>query len=109
MNGEFRWETYLKQKRAFAAPSTTFYMSSVLGPESRSSSAVEDIEVGMKLEITDRANPDAFRVATVIDIVGRLGLGFALDARNTIGFAIHKHIVLSSAICYILPCVNYMN
>ena len=46
-------------------------MSSVLPPESKNSSSVEDIEVGMKLEITDRANPDAFRVATVIDIVGR--------------------------------------
>ena len=76
MSGEFRWDTYLRQKRALAAPSTTFYMSSVLPPEKESSSAVEGIEVGMKLEITDRANPDAFRVASVIDIVGTASFFF---------------------------------
>ena len=69
VSGEFRWETYLREKRALAAPSTAFYMSSVLQAED-SSSAVEGIEVGMKLEITERANRDAFRVASVIDIVG---------------------------------------
>ena len=70
VSGEFRWDTYLREKRAIAAPSPTFYVSSVLQAENESSSAVEGIEVGMKLEITERANPDAFRVASVIDIVG---------------------------------------
>ena len=70
MSGEFHWDTYLREKRAIAAPSTAFYISAVLQTVDRSSSAVEGREVGMKLEIADRTNSTAFRVATIIDIVG---------------------------------------
>ena len=63
---EFQWEAYLRKERGMAAPAHLFAVCSPNAP----ASAVGLYSIGMKLEASDKQNPQIYYVASIRDMLG---------------------------------------